>query len=77
MPLNEYEPTEIVGVTRQHIQEILSVLNWAYLYHSGVDMSERARNGQAEAKASAITVRIERAYNHLEGYIADVNVPQE
>lgn len=77
MPLNEYDPTEVIGVTRQHIQEMLAALNWAYLYFSNLDLSDQARSGKAGNQSSKITLMIERAYNHLEGYVAEESIINE
>jgi hypothetical protein len=72
MPLNEgYEPTEVIGVTRQHLQEILAALSWAHHYFEAQELAEAYKEGRQTPKPSKITTTIARAYNHAEGYIYD------
>lgn len=76
MPLTDYDPTEIVPVMRQHLQEILAALNWCHGYFSAHDLADGYRQGKQTPAPSPITRRIAQAYNHAEGYVHDDVSPQ-
>ena len=72
-PLGDpYDPTELVPVTRQHLQEVLAALNWSHRYFDAKDIGESARAGRGNVQTSKITLMIEQAYNHVEGYLVSL-----
>ncbi len=73
MPLGDpYDPTELVPVTRQHLQEVLAALNWSHRYFNAKDIAESARAGRGNIQTSKVTLMIEQAYNHVEGYLVSL-----
>lgn len=78
MPLNEYDPTELISVTRVHLEETLGVLHTVYQYFAALDVVDSARDGKTAVVNKPLTRRIERTYNHIEGYvIEDESIPSE
>ena len=75
-PLTENHPTEIIGVTRQHLEECLIALRDAWNYQSAVDIQNAARDGKSTSVKCSLTRKLERSYNHLEGYLVE-DVPIE
>lgn len=75
-PLSEASPTEIIGVTRQHLEETLIALRDAWNYQSATDVMEAARDGKSTSIKSSLTRKLERSYNHLEGYLVEDVIPE-
>ena len=77
MPLTEYDPTEIVPVMRQHIQDVLAALSWSYTYFSALDLADGSRQGVQSPTPSKVTRQIAKAYNTMEGYVTDEQLPTD
>lgn len=78
MPLGDpYDPTELVPVTRQHLQEVLAALNWSHRIFSAEDIAAAARAGRGNIQNSKVTMMIEQAYNHIEGYLVSLDPPSD
>lgn len=65
----EQNPTEVVGIMRIHLQEILSAIDWARGQNEALDLAEGYRAGHPAVRSSRLTTALNRSYNHLIGYL--------
>jgi hypothetical protein len=63
------DDNSVIGVLREHMQEIYAALDWARTQNRALDLAEAARTGRTNVQSSRITALIEKGYDHVEGYL--------
>lgn len=69
MATPEYDPTEVVGVMREHLQEAWAALDWALGYQASLDLADRYRQGKPTVQASRLSALLERSHRRMAGYL--------
>jgi hypothetical protein len=61
--------TEVVGVLRAHLEEIRVALDWSRGHFLALDLADRYRDGHPSPRPKRATVMVEKAYDHVAGYL--------
>jgi hypothetical protein len=65
------DPIDVVGVLRDHLQEIAAALDWSLGHFQALDLADRYRGGHPTVRTSRATALVERAQAHVLGYLAE------
>lgn len=60
---------DVIGVLRQHLEEIYSALSNARSLQECNDLADALRHGRTAPTASWLTKELTRSIRHIEGYL--------
>jgi hypothetical protein len=63
------DESNVVGVLRQHLEDIHGVLELCSTYFGALDLAENIKSGTPSPKASRTTQRVSKAQDRVAGYL--------
>jgi hypothetical protein len=72
------EPLDRIPILRTHLEQIFDALDWSLSYHKAEALRDAAKECKDVDRDTRLVVNLERALNHLVGYMVEenVNVPE-
>lgn len=71
------EPTEVVGVLRIHLEQMLAAFDWSKGYFGALDLADQYRKGSPQARPARITALHQQCFDRLEAYLFVEEVEDE